>query len=244
LPFTFCSLTSFLLWGGVGFFFTCPFKQSIHTYLKSQNWTFHTCLIHMLIVALFMRINDTTLFKKFEWLQVGNLRCHCSPGRWTHPICGKIQICLRLKGTLHEISGLKKWLGQMKFRAPDKPKIFSLLVAKFSRYSTFRAFRVFSEFIPIHSVYSQYAYILILHGGSMVARLTVVLQSRNRIRRLLSPQLTANLSVGCHLWWHLAIEKKIMRNELLVRQKHIKKKNIFILCIHSIQTDSFCVFFV
>jgi hypothetical protein len=43
-----------------------------------------------------------------------------------------------------------------------------------------------------------------LHGGSVVARLTDVLQSRVRIRRLPSPQLTANLLVGCHLGWHLA----------------------------------------
>jgi hypothetical protein len=42
------------------------------------------------------------------------------------------------------------------------------------------------------------------HGGSVVACLTVVLQSRVRIRCLPSPQLTANLLVGCHLGWHLA----------------------------------------
>jgi hypothetical protein len=42
------------------------------------------------------------------------------------------------------------------------------------------------------------------HGGSVVASLTVVLQSRVRIRRLPSPQLTANRLVGCHLGWHLA----------------------------------------
>jgi hypothetical protein len=42
------------------------------------------------------------------------------------------------------------------------------------------------------------------HGGSMVACQTVVLQSRVRIRRLPSPQLTAHLLVGCHLGWHLA----------------------------------------
>jgi hypothetical protein len=41
-------------------------------------------------------------------------------------------------------------------------------------------------------------------GGSMVACQTVVLQSWVRIRRLPSPQLTANLLVGCHLGWHLA----------------------------------------
>jgi hypothetical protein len=45
---------------------------------------------------------------------------------------------------------------------------------------------------------------LFLHGCSVVARQTVVLQSRVRIRRLPSPQLTANLLVGCHLGWHLA----------------------------------------
>jgi hypothetical protein len=72
-------------------------------------------------------------------------------------------------------------------------------------------------------------------GGSLVARLTVVLQSQVRNRRLPSPQLTANLLVGCHLGWHLAAgwplwgatEEKIMRNEPLVRQKHIKKKYIY-----------------
>jgi hypothetical protein len=37
------------------------------------------------------------------------------------------------------------------------------------------------------------------HGGSMVACQTVVLQSRVRIQRLPSPQLTADL-----LGWHLA----------------------------------------
>ncbi len=57
------------------------------------------------------------------------------------------------------------------------------------------------------------------------------------IRHLYSPQLTANRLVGCHLSWHLAAgwplwgstEEKIMRNEPLVRQKHIKikKEKIF-----------------
>ncbi len=42
-------------------------------------------------------------------------------------------------------------------------------------------------------------------GGLMVARQTVVLQSRVRIRRLPSSQLTANLLVGCHLGCHLAV---------------------------------------
>jgi hypothetical protein len=41
-------------------------------------------------------------------------------------------------------------------------------------------------------------------GGLMVAHQTVVLQSRVRIRHLPSPQLTANLLVGCHLGLHLA----------------------------------------
>jgi hypothetical protein len=41
-------------------------------------------------------------------------------------------------------------------------------------------------------------------GGSMVVCQTVVLQPIVRIRRLPSPQLTANLQVGCHLGWHLA----------------------------------------
>ncbi len=72
------------------------------------------------------------------------------------------------------------------------------------------------------------------HGGSMVAHQTVVLQSWVRIQCLPNPQLTANLLMGCHLGWHLAggwplwgaIEEKIMKNEPLVRQKHIKKKKI------------------
>ncbi len=37
--------------------------------------------------------------------------------------------------------------------------------------------------------------------GSVVARLTVVLQSWVQIPRLPSPQLTANLLVSCHLGW-------------------------------------------
>jgi hypothetical protein len=40
-------------------------------------------------------------------------------------------------------------------------------------------------------------------GGSMVANQTIVLKSRVRIWRLPSPQLTANLLVGCYLGWHL-----------------------------------------
>ncbi len=42
-------------------------------------------------------------------------------------------------------------------------------------------------------------------GGSMVQHQTVVLQSWVHIRCLPSPQLTANLLVGCHLAWHLAV---------------------------------------
>ncbi len=71
------------------------------------------------------------------------------------------------------------------------------------------------------------------HGGSMVARQTVVLQSWVRIQRLPGPQLTASLLVGCYLGWYLAAgwplweatEEKITKNELLVHQKkkHIKK---------------------
>jgi hypothetical protein len=41
-------------------------------------------------------------------------------------------------------------------------------------------------------------------GGLMVAHQTVVLQSRVLIRHLPSPQLTANLLVGCRLGLHLA----------------------------------------
>ncbi len=63
---------------------------------------------------------------------------------------------------------------------------------------------------------------------------TVVLQSRVQIQRLPSPQLTANLLVGCHLGWHLAAgwplwgatEEKNYENEPLVPQKHIKKKKV------------------
>ncbi len=41
-------------------------------------------------------------------------------------------------------------------------------------------------------------------SSSMVACQTVVLQSQVRIRCLPSPQLTANLLVGCLFGWHLA----------------------------------------
>jgi hypothetical protein len=66
--------------------------------------------------------------------------------------------------------------------------------------------------------------------GSIVARQTVVLQSRARIRRLPTPQQTANLLEGCHLGLHLAAgwtqwgatEEKITKK----CQKHIKKKKI------------------
>ncbi len=66
----------------------------------------------------------------------------------------------------------------------------------------------------------------------MVAHQTVVLQSRVRIRRLPSPQLTANFLVGCHLGMALGCRLTSVRgnrgenyeNEPLVRQKHTKKK--------------------
>ncbi len=66
----------------------------------------------------------------------------------------------------------------------------------------------------------------------MVARQTVVLQSQVLIRRLPSPQLSANLLVGCHLGWHMAAdwplwgatEENITKKEPLVHQKHTKKK--------------------
>ncbi len=69
-------------------------------------------------------------------------------------------------------------------------------------------------------------------GSSMVACQTVVLQSRVRIWHLPSPQLSANLLVGCHLGWHIAAgwplwgatEEKITNKEPLVHQKHRKKK--------------------
>ncbi len=68
----------------------------------------------------------------------------------------------------------------------------------------------------------------------MVARQTVVLQSRVQIRRLPSQQLSANLLVGCHLGWHMAAgwplwgatEEKITKKEPLVHQKHTKKKKV------------------
>ncbi len=64
------------------------------------------------------------------------------------------------------------------------------------------------------------------HGGSVGVCLFVVLQSWVRIWYLPSPQLTANLLVGCHLGWHLAAdwplwgatEEKMIRNEPLVYQ--------------------------
>jgi hypothetical protein len=66
----------------------------------------------------------------------------------------------------------------------------------------------------------------------MLAHQTVVLQSRVQIRHLPGPQLTANLLVGCHLGMALGCELTSVRgnrgenyeNELLVRQKHAKKK--------------------
>ncbi len=67
----------------------------------------------------------------------------------------------------------------------------------------------------------------------MVAHQAVVLQSRVRIRRLPSPQLTANLLEGCHLGMALGCGltsvrgnrgKKNYKNGPLVPQKHTKKK--------------------
>jgi hypothetical protein len=66
----------------------------------------------------------------------------------------------------------------------------------------------------------------------MVAHQTVVLQSQVQIRRLPSPQLTANFLVGCHLGMVLGCRLTSVRgnreenyeNEPLVRQKHTKKK--------------------
>jgi hypothetical protein len=66
----------------------------------------------------------------------------------------------------------------------------------------------------------------------MVAHQAVVLQSRVRIRRLPSPQQTANLLVGCHLGMALGCGLTSVRgnrgknyeNELLVPQKDTKKK--------------------
>jgi hypothetical protein len=70
------------------------------------------------------------------------------------------------------------------------------------------------------------------HGSSMVAHQTVVLQSLVRIRRLSSPQLTANLLVGCHLGMALGCGLTSVRgnrgenyeNEPVLPQKHTKKK--------------------
>jgi hypothetical protein len=66
----------------------------------------------------------------------------------------------------------------------------------------------------------------------MVSHQAVVLQSRVRIRRLPSPQLTANLLVGCHPGMALGCGLTSVRgnrgknydNEPLVPQKHTKKK--------------------
>jgi hypothetical protein len=66
----------------------------------------------------------------------------------------------------------------------------------------------------------------------MVAHQAVVLQSRVRIRRLPSPQLIANLLVGCHPGMALGCGLTSVRgnrgknyeNEPLVPQKHTKKK--------------------
>jgi hypothetical protein len=66
----------------------------------------------------------------------------------------------------------------------------------------------------------------------MVVHQTVVLQSRVQIRCLSSPQLTANLLVGCHFGMALACGLTSVRgnrgenyeNEPLVCQKHTKKK--------------------
>jgi hypothetical protein len=71
----------------------------------------------------------------------------------------------------------------------------------------------------------------------MVAHQAVVLQSRVRIRRLPSPQLTANLLVGCHPGMALGCgltsvrgnRGKFTKIKPLVPQKHTKKKKIAIL---------------
>jgi hypothetical protein len=66
----------------------------------------------------------------------------------------------------------------------------------------------------------------------MVANQAVVLQSRVQIRRLPSPQLTANLLVGCHLGMALGCgltsvrgnRGKNYKDEPLVPKRHTKKK--------------------
>jgi hypothetical protein len=66
--------------------------------------------------------------------------------------------------------------------------------------------------IFLHLLYIRFMFVLMggvvaqwgRRGGSIVAHLTVVLQSQVRIQGLPSPQLTASLLVGCHLGWHLA----------------------------------------
>ncbi len=73
----------------------------------------------------------------------------------------------------------------------------------------------------------------------MVAHQAVVLQSRVRIRRLPSPQLIANLLVGCHPGMALGCGLTSVRgnrgknyeNEPLVPQKHTKKKKGFMLML-------------
>jgi hypothetical protein len=72
-------------------------------------------------------------------------------------------------------------------------------------------------------------------GCCPVAHQAVVLQSRVRIRRLPSPQLIANLLVGCHPGMALGCGLPSVRgnrgknheNEPLVPQKHTKKKKQF-----------------
>ncbi len=89
-------------------------------------------------------------------------------------------------------------------------------------------------------------------GSSMVARQTVVLKSRVQIWRLPSPQLSANLLVGCHLGWHMsagwplwgATEEKITKKEPLVHQKHTKKKKSYLWHINFVHVNFVHINFV
>jgi hypothetical protein len=89
-------------------------------------------------------------------------------------------------------------------------------------------------------------------GGSMVACQTVVLQSRVQIWHLPSPQLTANLLVGCHLGWHLApgwplwgaTEEKITKINLWLAKKNIKiNKKLLIYIGRSKCSNFICILY-
>jgi hypothetical protein len=66
--------------------------------------------------------------------------------------------------------------------------------------------------------------------GSIVVRQTVVLQSRARIRRLPSPQQTANLLEGCHLGCGLnSVRGDRGENHEKMLKTYQEKEKIFLL---------------